>query len=228
MALALEGTPVHANSSGTSINIGPFTTSLPALIVIVNTVNSTTISSITGGGLTWTKRTAGGASDPVEEWTALAASALSAVTFTINYVGTASFSTADLFAVSGHDASTTFDANASIPANGNADPITVSTNNADDFILGGFRFTSTANPTEGTGWTKISGADFQLTEYKIVSTTQTNLSVSIGTGVGNANGGVADAVRMASAGGGAAQGIMFKPHLDGVGSGGVFRGNSPS
>lgn len=202
MALALEGTPVHAQaSSGTSMNIGPFTTSNPALIVIVNLTNQAAgvISSISGGGLSWSQRTASTGPNKIYEWTALAAVALSAVTFTINYSTSISFSAADIFAISGHDATTTFDVNASIPANSLTDPITISTSNANDFIIGGFRLASQTTPTQGSGWTKISGADFLLTEYQIVSATQTNLSVSIGTGVGDANGGIADAVMQALA-----------------------------
>lgn len=199
--LALEGTPVHANSavSVSSMNIGPFTTSNPALLVIVNFINAgPVISSITGGGLTWTQRAsvANGAFQFLEEWTAQAAGALTNVTFTITYTFNCNFSTADLFAISGHDAAATFDPDVSVPATGITDPLTISTGNADDFIVGVFAMGSQTTPTEGSGWTKISGADYQLTEYKIVSASQTNLSVSIGTGVGDANRGIADAVRM--------------------------------
>lgn len=208
MALALEGTPVHNNaSSGTSLVTGAFTTSNASEVFIVATINSTTISSISGGGLTWAKRTSAidGSGDALEEWAAKATGALSAVQFTITLAGATGFITVDTFAFSGQDTTTIWDGNASIPAHLNgpfaADPITVSTNNANDVVIGGFRMAGTASPTAGSGFTQISGANFQLTEYKIVSSAQTNLSVSITTGSGNSNGGVADAL-MAAAGAG--------------------------
>lgn len=198
--LSLEGTPVHANAgSGTSMNIGPFTTTKPALIVIVNTNNASGaagISSITGGGLTWAKRTGSGGSNTIEEWTASAGAALSGVTFTINFNSATMFDTADVFAISGNNTSTIYDANASIPANGAADPLTVSTNNAFDFVFGGFRLAN-ASETPGAGWTQISSAEFQLVEYQIVQVPQTNLSVNMATHVGTASGGIADAVMSA-------------------------------
>lgn len=195
--LALEGTPVHNSTTATSMDIGPFTTTKAALIVIVvlGNIGPNTISSITGGGLTWALRTNSPVSD-IEIWTAPAASVLSGVTFTITPTGN-SFMTADLFAISGYNTGSPYDGNASIPANSSTDPITISTDNAFDFIIGGFRFGVTASPTQGAGWTKISGANFTLTEYKIVSTAQSNLSVSVGTGAGDANGGIADAVKSA-------------------------------
>lgn len=204
--LALEGTPVHVNAtSGTSLVTPAFTTTKAALIAIVNTTNdgasgdTATITSITGGGLTWARRKSN-ATNLIEYWTASAAAALSGVQFTINYAAAVSFTTADVFAISGNDTSTIYDSNPSVPASVDStqhDPITVFTSNAFDFIFGGFRFPATANPTAGVGWTKISGADYQLVEYKIVSATQTSLSVNVGTGVGTATGGVADAVMSA-------------------------------
>lgn len=218
MALALEGTPVHNNaSSGSSIVTGAFTTTQAAEVVIAITINSVTISSITGGGLTFAKRTSNAAG--IEEWAAPAAAALSGVQFTINFSGATGFVTTDTFAVSGQDTATVFDANAAVPANGTADPGSISTSNANDFILGAFRFAATAAPTQGAGYTKISGADFQLSEYQIVSATQSGLSITVGTGVGNANGFVGDAIMQA---GGAAS--VTYPQLERFGHRGAFRG----
>jgi hypothetical protein len=75
--------------------------------------------------------------------------------------------------------------------------ITLSTSNASDFILGAYRFSSTPSPTAGAGWTQISGADGQLVEYKIVSAVQSKLDIVIGTGSGNDNAGIGDAIMSA-------------------------------
>jgi hypothetical protein len=72
-----------------------------------------------------------------------------------------------------------------------------STSNANDFIFAVYGWGNTPSPTAGTGWTAISGADYQLTEYKIVSATQTNLGAPVGGGAvgsGDITAGVMDAI----------------------------------
>jgi hypothetical protein len=212
MALALEGTPVHDTTGGAfgSFVCTAFTTSQAAQIFLAVTVNGTSVSSITGGGLTWTRRGTSGGLNPIELWSAPASGALSGVQFTINFATTSGFTTVDVFAFSGNDTSTIWDGNAAVPASGTVDPGAISTNNADDVIIAGFRFGATSTPTQGAGFTKISGADFQLVEYKIVAATQSSLSITVGTGVGNANGFVGDALMAASGGGG---GSVFTPYF---------------
>src|SRR5581483_7909272 len=138
MALALEGTPVHNNAtSGSSLTTGAFTTSQAAEVFIAvgsNFASANSVSSISGGGLTWSRRTTGGnAVQPIELWAAQAGSALSGVQFTLTYSAAVQFTTVDVFAVSGQDTSTIWDADASIPVNSSTDPISVSTSNANDF-----------------------------------------------------------------------------------------------
>ena len=200
MALALEGTPKHVNSgSGSSVALPAFTTTVATQVFIAVTVNSATVSSITGGSLTWTKRKSTGQGSPVELWTAPAASALSSVVFTVNLSISSSFCTCDVFAFSGNDTSTIWDGNASVPASQTtADPIAETTNNANDVLIGAFRMNTQGNPTAGTGFTLISGANFQLCEYQIVSSSGAQ-SLTIGTGVGDANGCIADAMMAAAA-----------------------------
>jgi hypothetical protein len=67
---------------------------------------------------------------------------------------------------------------------------------------------STASPTAGAGWAGISGANYQLSEYQIVSSTQTSLAVSLTTGAGDIQAGLADAVVQASAGGPTPVGLL--------------------
>jgi|SRR5581483_3427093 len=204
MALALEGTPVHNNAtSGSSLVTGAFTTTVGTEVFIVATVNpqGATISSITGGGLTWAKRTSATSvgNGNIEEWAAKATGALSGVQFTINFASSVTFVTSDLFAFSGEDTSTIWDSNGAVPANNTSNPVSISTSNANDAIIAGARMSSTASPTAGTGFTRISGADFQLTEYEIVSATQSGLSCDTG-GSAASNGMVADALMQASGG----------------------------
>lgn len=202
MAIAINGTPGHANASATTVAAAVTTTSA-ALIVAVVTTNGGPITGVSGGGLSWARHAnvTGGSAEYLELWTAEAASPLSAVTMTATNTFS-SFCTLDVFGVSGYDTADIFDNDASVPNTGVSDPRTISTALADTMIIGAFRFAGTPSPTAGSGYTAISGADYQLTEYQVVSSTQSGLSVTVGTGVGNANGGIATAIRAAAGGGG--------------------------
>lgn len=222
MALALDGS-AHANGSGTSIGASLTTANANDVIVVICLANGADLESITDdAGLTWTKITEGGGSNKIDLWYAIAASALTSNTITCNFSVAASFSTLDVFGISGANTSSPFDADASTPANGTTSELVVSTDTADCFIIGGYRM-GTANPTAGSGWTLISGANFQLAEYKIVSSPQTDLVVDIGTGAGGQNGGVADAIVIADDGGG--EGVSIAALARGsnivIGAGGV-------
>lgn len=200
MALALDGS---AHASATAASVAPVLTTANAndIIIVIATVNINPVSSITGAGLTFSFiATAGTGAGDIEIWSAVASSALTSEAITVNH--TAGFITVDVFGISGADTSTIFDANASTPATASTGLLSISTDTADTFIIGGYRFGGGVNtPTEGAGFTKISGADFQLTEFKIVSSTQSNLSITIGTGNGNQNGGVGEAVIISIAAG---------------------------
>jgi hypothetical protein len=71
---------------------------------------------------------------------------------------------------------------------------TISTNNATDLLLAGYRFGGNTTPTAGSGWTALQGANNQLLEYHNVTTTQSNLTPPIGVGNNNQNGGIGDAI----------------------------------
>jgi hypothetical protein len=113
---------------------------------------------------------------------------------TLSIAGTSStFLTIDIVEVAGANNAAPFD-NAALPVTQlGADPIALTTNNAQDFLVGAFRMTSVQSPTAGAGWTRISGGNLQLVEYQIVNQTQSNLSATIGTGVGDATACIADA-----------------------------------
>lgn len=200
--MALDGS-VHSNVVSATHNLSLTTSNADCVIVAVVACNLaggvTGISSSNTTG--WTQRAVGGSgSSRIELWYGVAASALSSETITVT-IGASAYTTIDIFGISGADTTQIYDTNAALPDVGTTTTRSITTDTADTFCIGGYRFGSTASPTEGTGWTKISGAHYALTEYKIVSSTQSGLSVAIGTGAGNQNGGVADAIVMASAGG---------------------------
>lgn len=207
-ALALDGS-VHKNiTAGTSTTVS-LTTSVAcgtAYCAVLANIHSsfegnvTAVSGSTLGALT--KRAAVGdtTSGPngLYAYAKAYTSALSSEVITITYEnGGTTFSTIDCFGIANTKTTSQFDPNGTVPATAAtfpSDPLAISTNNANDFILGTFRQNSAASPTAGTGWTAVSGANFLLTEYKIVSATQTLLAVTVGTGVGDTNGGIADAI----------------------------------
>lgn len=200
MAIAANGTPGHAvNGSTTSLAANITTTATNCIVCCVVTCNGGPLVSVTGSGLTFTFRGTDGNNvhDQIEIWTAPAASTLSAVSITATQTNAGQYMAMDVFAFSGADTSSPLDGAA---VTGNPDPLTISTSVADTVIVGCYRPASTQNPTAGTGFTAVSGADFQLTEYNIVSSIQTNLSVTMGTGAGQANGGVVIAIKAAAAG----------------------------
>jgi hypothetical protein len=72
---------------------------------------------------------------------------------------------------------------------------TISTSNAADLLLVGYRFATQTAPTAGSGWTQVSGANNQLLEYLNVTATQSNLTPPIGVGNNGQNGGIGDAIK---------------------------------
>lgn len=203
MALALDGS-VHKNVVGpASTTVTLSTSNAGDVIVAFITINLANVASISSANTTgWTARKVQGTGTGsfIEEWRGVAASALSSEVITLSFGVGVGFTTIDVFGISGADTTTIYDSNAALPDGGTTGNRSITTTNANDILIAGYRFGSTANPTQGTGWTKISGADFQLTEYLIVSATQSGTAAAIGTGSGDQNAGIADAIIQASAG----------------------------
>ncbi len=190
MALSLDGT-----ASGNGVTSSLVTTTLACsnagnVICVAVLANGQNVTSITGGSVTFTQRAVIGSY--IELWTGYASGTFNSA-LTVNIGGGGAFTTAHAFGVSGCPSSSYFDTNVSLPNEGTTDPRTVSTTAADTFIIGAFRMAGTQDPTQGSGFTKILGNNYLLTEYKIVSA-QTSLSVTIGTGVGDSNGAIGDAL----------------------------------
>src|SRR5215469_16508618 len=113
---------------GAAVTAGLTTTSANDIIVVVSSVEGRTVTtpnvtSVTGGGLTFSLRSrnnldTGGASTgnpSCEVWWALASSPLSSSAFTVNYASTYDDAAVIAFGVSGCNTSAPWDSNVSLP-----------------------------------------------------------------------------------------------------------------
>jgi hypothetical protein len=189
-----------ANGSGPAT----LTTAYRDVIIYVVTFSGagglhvTSVSDTAGN--TWANRAAVPQSGPnaIEVWYAKASGPLSSDVITPTFSGAASSQASIAFGVSCANLSTPFDSNGSLPntiAN-LATAATISTSNANDFIYGFYVFAGTATPTAGSGFTLISNVGsfgYMMTEYQIVTSTQSGLAVSVGTGAGDTKSGGGDA-----------------------------------
>ncbi len=195
--LSLDGS-VHGTSPGTNFAVLTLSTTKTNNIIYVASESNGSPTSVVGSTLgAFTARSAGA----ISSFWILAPSILSSETITLTYSGGTSFISATAFAVNGANTSSPFDVNGSVPTLTSfgvpADPISLSTTANDTIIIGAYRFSSQSNPTAGTGFTAIQlNGDFLLTEYKIVSSAQTSLPITVGTGVGDTNQGIGDAIVM--------------------------------
>ena len=139
MTLALDGSDVQNGNSTTSVVFTLSTTNTNDIIYVCVKYNTTVPTISDTAGLTWTTRQSQ-TSDDVITFYAVSAAALSSNTITVT--GSASIDLCGVaFGISGADTSTKFDSNASIPAVNTNDTSatslynTISTSNADDFII---------------------------------------------------------------------------------------------
>lgn len=206
MALALDGPGGHSTS--TIAGTGPFTVTITTtsatdvleLFVEANGSVATAVSSVTdNSGVTaaWQKRAGDSPGQfPEECWWTTSTGVLTGTTITVTMTANTTFITLDAIAVSGANTASPFDGHSGIPVTGHPDPLLITTN-GNAFIVAAYR-TGSSNPTAGSGWTLISGADFQAVEYQI--TTASSLSATLTTGSGTANGGIVDAIVAPGAG----------------------------
>jgi hypothetical protein len=137
--------------------------------------------TVTSTHLTWTQqgRTVASAVDTLAVWTAPYASALAAETITYGSLGGA-FSTIDAWGVA-NATSCTLDGSVVTAI---TDPQNITTTKTGDFISCSSRF-SASPETAGSGWTLISGADFQGTEYQVSNAGTYSCSWTSGSGAAN-------------------------------------------
>lgn len=195
--MSLDGSNSNVNPGTSSLSTDITTTKTDNVIVAMVLVNGGPLTGVSGSTLgAFTKRaSAGTGANLIEEWYVISPVVLTNEVVTA--VATSSgYMTVIVFAVNGAKTSAPFDTNASLPNLGTTDPRTVSTTGSNTMIIGGLRG-STDMPTPGAGYTGIendlTGA-FMLVEYKLVSSAQTNLSVTVGTGAGTTNGAIGDAL----------------------------------
>lgn len=203
--LGLDGSPASASTSGSSITVS-LTTNYAYDLLYVSVVESGyTISSVTSTpSLTWTQRASVlfSSSRHLETWYAVWPSSGS-ITINITMTGSSN-SAAVAFAVSGANTASPFDgttrSNTGTSASASA---TITTTNTNDIIIGALGVQSTPSLTTGSGFTLVktqAAGTYRETsdEYKIVSTTQSNLTVGYSWSGSQDWAMIADAIKKAS------------------------------
>jgi|GEM_PF-6575841 hypothetical protein len=214
-AMAIDGSNQHEVSSSTSSIATTITTTNAHDLIVVyvsaadtGSNNPPSVSSISGGGLTWTHRvttsveTGSSFYQKLEEWYALAPSTLNSVTITATLSGSATGETwIAVFGISGASTSTPFDPNVSLPATATATnnvQTTMSTTNANDMLLyscAPFSGSMASGFTTIESYNSYSDMD-EYVGYKTVSSTQSNIVTSCG-GSGTYGVEITDAVQAA-------------------------------
>ena len=205
MTIALDGSAAPNYGPSVSSIAATLTTAQTNDIIIVTVVTNDysayrTVSSVSGGGLTWARRgtsvqwTDATYKNNHEVWWAVAASPLSSVAITATLSASATYATIFAFGVSGADTTTPWDTNGALPASAthltptSLPTVNVSTSASKTMILGFESDTDAANCSAGSGYTAIHDADgsngFAI-EYKVVSATQSALAVNVTTSVTN-------------------------------------------
>jgi len=200
MSLQLDGSATVNNSTGT-VAVSLTTSNGSGVIVVSIVSNSATITSVTATGLTFTSRsTANGSGVYLYNYTAPYTSNFSGSITVV--MGAAQYTTVTAFGVSGAATSNYFDPNASLPAtSGNAAALpTISTSDANDFLFVNYEPSNGPPYTAGSGWTLINGSLYQYVAYKIVSSTQSNLTPPLAASGGSVNTATVDAIISAGAG----------------------------
>lgn len=199
MALAVDTSQFVTATNVTSQALPALTTSAPGKLILFVHRNVEPVTSVTSSGLSWSLRTpAVGAEfeNKLEEWTATANTALTSHVITVNFGASCPFMVAVVACITGCSLTSPFDTNGSVPFSATSDPGTISTTAPTTLIIAAFRG-AWDPPTVGAGWTSIHSnvvGTFTCVEYRIVSSPQTNLSVTQTNGAGFANGVIVDAL----------------------------------
>lgn len=242
MALALDGAVatgfINGAASTTIVSSGKTTTStndvIVALIGICNGSNSQlTVSSVSGGGLTWTKRaaqafltTGGFQYTSFEVWYAIAAGTLSAAAITATLSGSSVAGTIQVFAVSGANTASPWDpvstsVKTNLTSTKDTPQTTITTTNANDFVFAAIfnssgtitSWTTQASYTTLGNLSGFSGSPnfiqaYEQGEYQIVSATQSGATVGF-SDITDSYCLFVDAIKQASAG----AAFLAKPNI---------------
>jgi flagellin-like protein len=209
--MVVEGAAAAQFSTASSGTITLSTSSANDVIVVMvanedlHNAVVRTVSTITGGGLSFTHHSFGTGNPPynqistspyvdAEVWSAIAASPLASVLVTVTLSGSTDDASIVAFGVSGANTVTPWDTHPALNTAQNTastvPTVSVTTSNANDMILGfaGIGQAGSSSTLESTiaGFTMIqqqlnsAGSDSSLAaaEYELVSSTQTSLSVA--------------------------------------------------
>lgn len=208
--LAVDADTANFSSSVTSLGIfAPATANSNTLVFVMVESNGGPVTGISDDGAgaigPWTElasinNTFGGPITVMKVFWAIARNAISASTITITVTHTNShFMALRSWVMSGANLFFPFDGAAKTacldPAATDPQPISTSYPNTACFAC--YRLGSTSTGSAGAGFTALtpSSAQFQVTEYKIVTTPQDALSMTLGTGAGDAVSSILFAVR---------------------------------
>jgi hypothetical protein len=203
VTLAIDGA-VHGTGSAATFPVTLTTTQTNDYIMVCVLSNGAPVVSVVGstlGSFTQLGHTFRPSSPFGEEiWGKFSSGILSSETITVNTTSSGTI-VVDAFGVSGSgQTSLVMDAGGPQVIAGNpADPVSITTVNANTMVIGAFSLQSGPGNTAGAGFTLVSATDFAVAEYKVLSATATT-SVALGT-PGASDGGVAVAI-VASSGGG--------------------------
>lgn len=205
MTLAIDGTPAYGNNNSSPIVVTSPTTTFGFGKIIVMSAQggsaATAIVSITGAGLSFTRRalviTSGGA--PYEEWQSdIPSGGIAGVTITINYGSGFGGGDVSVFCVSngGNTAGLAFDSGGPQTIGTFGNQVNMTTVTAITFVFGGYLMSSTAAPLAGTSWTGIlagQAGSFHLTEYQTFASAQ-NVILEPNISNTDTQGGIMDAI----------------------------------
>lgn len=214
MTLAIDGHISGHASNGTSASVTLTTTNANDVIVVAAyaEANSSSlnpsISGISATGVTgWTQREVvshtGGTGYALSLWYGKASAALSAVSISVSFGAHFDDCSIVAFGVSGTNFSSPWDPNSGLPSGvictkNTAPTTTISTSNAHDMLIavtGSTSATSTQVNTEPSGWSNvgfdINGGGGLASQVGVadlvVSSTQSSLTVTWGSSVGQVN-----------------------------------------
>lgn len=197
---AIDGTVAGSTGSVNSIVVNLTTTQSNDILIAYIEANlnggDTTVNTVTDtSGLTWARRATNlDGAQVFEEWWAQAPAPLASDAITITFVHAATFISVGAFGVSGTTFASPFDTNAGLPFKGTFNDPVFSTTASNTFVISGMRFSATSTPTSGAGWTQVVSNAFLLAQVKSFTSPQTNTTSTVGTGSGDENGWVADAL----------------------------------
>src|SRR5229473_1825062 len=193
--ITVDGSGVSSAGGSTTSTVTITTTQTNDLILLAvqaNASNPTTIAD--GAGLTWTQL--GTVIGTMQVYSAFSTGVLTSDVITITYAALPGFDSIVAWGLHGTVTSSFFDPNGALPGTTTTStPLTLTTSNACDFLFAAYSDNS-GSVTAGAGFTLISGSggNFMGVEYKIVTATQSALSMTVSGGTSIKNG-IGDAVK---------------------------------